>query len=107
MSINNQRANDSLMKRKGSFTPSTLTQKYHVGSTSNGLHPLQRTSSQTEHNMTSRTQKPLSQAGSKKRPQQSSTSNQYYESMSAQRLSQYSSMQQNERIINSNAAAQN
>ena len=54
------------MKRKGSFTPSTNTQKYQVNAMS--TLNLQRQNSQTEQ-VTTRTAKPLGSGTHKKRGQ--------------------------------------
>lgn len=89
MSMSNQKMSDSLMmKRKGSFTPSTVSQKYQVSGASG--YALQRQNSQTEH-PTTRTAKPLGTKGSQKRSQQNYDSQ---NQLSGTRQSQqYSSMQ--------------
>lgn len=93
--IANQRMNDSFMKRKGSYTPNTVSLK------SQAPQLLQRSSSKTDHTAaaTTRTQKPAGNAAIKKRIN--------YDSQSQLSASRYQSMQQNERIIKTNALAQN
>lgn len=68
MQMNNMRANESMTKRKSSYTPSAMS---HKGYSVTGGNPnlLQRQSSHTEHAASNRSHKPLGSANQKKKIQ--------------------------------------